>query len=157
MEHLKAIFIKFILFTAVLSIVYGFIYGVSFVYVLALSVWMTILTYIIGDLLILPRFGNLVATVVDFASLLIGFYLLGLFYLDPPFRYGVSSFLASLLIGVGEIFLHSYLVRNIYDNRREYRSKTTNEFRRKPAFQTEIAEETYPEVNTGLKDKEKKE
>lgn len=153
MRHFRAILYKFVMFTIVLSIILGFIYGVDFGDILTISALMTLAAYIIGDLFILPRFGNLAATLADFGLAFFGIWMLGGIYIEENIRLGVASFLSSVLITIGELFFHSYLVRNVLnenDSKQSTRSRQS-QYRPKPAYSTEIAEENYPEVNTKQK------
>ncbi|MBO1915294.1 DUF2512 family protein, partial [Microvirga sp. 3-52] len=56
MDSIRAIIIKFIMITAVIWIVFG-LYGFSFGDIIVSSVLLTGVSYIVGDRIILPRFG----------------------------------------------------------------------------------------------------
>lgn len=151
MKHLVALLVKFLMITAVLAIILGFVYGVDFGDILAISFWLTLAAYLIGDLFVLPRFGNLVATLADFGLAYFGTWLLGNMFIDEPIRLGVASFLSAVLITVGEIFFHSYLVRNVL-NEDQKRNRPTMRESQRPAFQTEVSDEIYPNVNRDKKE-----
>ena len=78
MDTLRAIVIKFIMITAVLWIVFG-LFGYSFGEVLVSSVLLTGVSYIVGDRIMLPRYGNVVATIADLALVFITLVLRQLF------------------------------------------------------------------------------
>ncbi len=149
MEHLRAILIKFVLVTAMLSIVLGFLYGVSFGDILTISIVLTIAAYLLGDMLVLPRSGNTMATLADFGLAYAITWLVGAAVIEEPIRLGVASFLSAVLISIGEVFFHRYLENNIIDDNE--RMETRKELR--PSYQTEMAEESFPELredrNTG--------
>ncbi|WP_062356818.1 YndM family protein [Bacillus kwashiorkori] len=146
MKHIRSLIYKFLLLTLVLLFILGFVYGVSIGDILAISFILTIAAYVLGDLSILPRFGNLAATVADFGLALFGVWVLGYTFIEEPIRLGVASFLSAILISVGEIFFHNYLINNVLFT-------TDNEQRkifREPNYQTEIAEEQFPDVDSYL-------
>lgn len=109
MKHLTALAIKFVMIAAVLLVVLWLLAGQRLIPVLVLSLVVTILAYVIGDLLILPTFGNVVATVADIviSSLTIwAARVIGISGLRPALW---AITLSALIIGVGEWFFHQYL------------------------------------------------
>src|SRR5690606_31237133 len=101
MRHVRAILYKFILTTAILLFTLGFLYGVSLADILTISALLTLGAYMIGDLLLLPNYGNIVATLADFGLVFFGVLLLGSVYIEESIRLGVASFLSALLLAVG--------------------------------------------------------
>ena len=115
MKHVYALIIKYIMVTVMLYIVLGLFYRVGFGDILFLSLIVTALIYLLGDLLVLPMGGNVMATVADFAIALVAVWLVGGFWLN----YGISivpALYAAILIGAGEWFFHKYLVGRIVEN-----------------------------------------
>ena len=139
MRHVRAILYKFILTTAILLFTLGFLYGVSLADILTISALLTLGAYMISDLLLLPNYGHIVATLADCGLVLFGVLLLGSVYIEESIRLGVASFLSALLLAVGEIFFHRYLTREVLfeQEEREYPRSRLN-------YQTEFAEEEYP-------------
>lgn len=117
MEHVKALIIKFIMCTAILLIVLGGFYGVSFADILILSVILTALAYVVGDLYILPRFENWGASIADFGLSLIGIWFLGSYLFEPNIPLATAAVLSALLITVGEYFFHKYVANNVLDGK----------------------------------------
>ncbi len=66
MKHIVALLIKYMAISAVLLIVLGIFWDVSVPRVLFISLVITGATYLIGDLFVLSKYGNTVATIVDF-------------------------------------------------------------------------------------------
>lgn len=141
MEHFRSLLYKFVFTTAILWLTLGFLYGVSFTDILTISALLSIGAYLIGDLFILPFFGNTAATLADFALVFLGVMLLGSVYIEEPIRFGVASFLSALFISVAEIFFHRYLTREGVVAEHEKRKKPTPRL----DYQTEFAEEDIPE------------
>lgn len=104
MEHLRSLVIKFVMITAMLAVVFGFLYGVSFGDILTISFILTITAYLVGDLLILPRFGNTAATIADFGLAYLGAWMIGAMIIEEPIRMGTASFLSAVLIAIGKSF-----------------------------------------------------
>lgn len=143
MKHIRALIIKFILITAVLLVTLGFLYGVDFGEILTISVILTITAYLIGDMVFLPRYGNIAATVADFGLAYLGTWLIGAMIIEEPIRLGVASFISALFIAIAEAFFHRYLTKSIIN---EGEKKDLDYLR--PSYQTEFAEELIPDVKS---------
>lgn len=115
MEHVKGLIVKFIMVTAVLYIVLGLFYGVSFGNVLWTSIILTILAYMVGDLLILPFAGNITATVADFGLAFLGVWLIGAYLYDPDISVLAAAFFSAIVIAVGEWFFHNYMKKQVLE------------------------------------------
>ncbi|PFJ17613.1 hypothetical protein COD67_17610 [Bacillus cereus] len=76
MKHIVALLIKYIAITAVLLIILGIFQGISIPRVLLISLFLTGATYLIGDLFILPKYRNPIATIADFGLSFFGVWLL---------------------------------------------------------------------------------
>src|SRR5690625_3534318 len=113
MEHVKALIIKFIMCTAALWIVLSLFYGVSFGYVVWISLVLTVLSYSVGDLLILPNAGNAVATLADFGLTFLVVWLMGAYLFDPATPAALSAFFSAILIAVGEWLFHNYMKKTV--------------------------------------------
>ncbi len=84
---------------------------------------MTGAAYLIGDLFILPKYGNMIATMADFGLSFFGTWLLTSLFtnLDATRNIGFSSFLAALIIGGIEVFFHIYMQKLVLRNDNELR------------------------------------
>ena len=65
MKHIVALLIKYTAITAVLLIMLSIFQGISIPRVLLISLFLRG-AYLIGDLFILPKYGNMIATMADF-------------------------------------------------------------------------------------------
>ena len=65
MKHIVALLIKYTAVTAVLLVILGIFQGISIPRVLLIS-FSDGAAYLIGDLFILPKYGNMIATMADF-------------------------------------------------------------------------------------------
>ncbi|WP_221567922.1 YndM family protein [Alkalihalobacillus sp. TS-13] len=143
MKHVKALLIKFVMVTAVLWVVLGLFYGVSFNDILGISTFLTLAAYIIGDLWILPRFGNAVATIADFGLAYLGVWLLGGGYIEENIPLGLASLYAAIGITIGEYFFHRYMENEILPDQ----GQPENEPVRQNNYVTEFSEEPNPDLN----------
>ena len=124
MKHIVALLIKYTAITAVLLIVLGIFQGISIPRVLLISLFLTGASYLIGDLFILPKYGNMIATMADLGLSFFGIWLLTSLFtnLDATRNIGLSSFLAALIIGGIEVFFHIYMKRLVLRNDDELRN-----------------------------------
>lgn len=112
MKHMTALVIKFVIVTVVSELILGIFTNLSIGEILLVSLTITVITYIIGDLLILSVFNNTVAAVGDAALCWLIIYLSN--YVWPIRSVSLLSALsAAVIIGIGEIFLHMYIEENI--------------------------------------------
>ncbi|WP_142398654.1 YndM family protein [Bacillus wiedmannii] len=111
MKHIVALLIKYTAITAVLLIILGIFQDISIPRVLLISLFLTGAAYLIGDLFVLPKYGNMIATIADFGLSFFGIWFLTylLTDLDSTRNIGFSSFVAALIIGLIEVFFHIYM------------------------------------------------
>jgi len=65
LKHIVALLIKYTAISAVLLMILGIFQGISIPRILFISLIITGSAYLIGDLFILPKYGNMVATIAD--------------------------------------------------------------------------------------------
>ncbi|MCU5319792.1 YndM family protein [Bacillus cereus] len=118
MKHIVALLIKYTAITAVLLIMLSIFQSISIPRVLLISLFLTGAAYLIGDLFILPKYGNAIATMADFGLGFFGTWLLTSLFtnLDATRNIGLSSFIAALIIGGTEVFFHIYMKRLVLRN-----------------------------------------
>ena len=137
MKHMKNLAIKFISILAVLFIILGIFYDMSFGNVLSISVVLTLASYLIGDLLILRRTNNTMATISDFALAFLVIWLMG-----ENLTYGDSLIMPALIAAAGialfETFFHKYVARQI---KRQMNNQNSS---RNLRYQTEASSELTP-------------
>lgn len=145
MKHLKALLIKFVATFVLLYIILGLMYEMTFGEVFLLSAVLGVAAYLIGDMLILPRTNNAIATIADF-----GLAWLIIYRFADAMTLDDNVFTASLLATVGvalfELFFHRYLATNTLPNR------GNNDAKRNLQYQTEISDELG---NTQVDNKDK--
>lgn len=113
-SHGWNLIIKLVLFTAVLSLVLLPMGNMTvdrpytFGGVLWLSIALTVLAYIIGDLWVLPAYGNSAAVVVDAVLVMVGLAILPALLGLPAITFG-RIIMAAVPLAVGEYFFHRHL------------------------------------------------
>ena len=104
-----ALLIKFVMTFLAAAVAFALVGTVTWSWVLIVSLAGTSINFLLGDLLILPSFGNIVAAVGDG---LLGAATAYVIALIIPTAVSASSLAAfGLLVAVGEYFFHKYLVR----------------------------------------------
>ncbi|MBB6450787.1 uncharacterized membrane protein YvlD (DUF360 family) [Geomicrobium halophilum] len=118
MNYTWPLIIKFIMMTVVLWIVLG-LFGASFVNILLISILLTLVSYMLGDLFILPNYGNLWATVADFGLAFIGVWALGSFFDQIGFW---AAFISAIVIAIGEAFFHWFMNQQVLEDEEPIRN-----------------------------------
>ncbi|KUH41992.1 hypothetical protein M2E15_2084 [Bacillus mycoides] len=127
MKHIVALLIKYTAISAVLLMILGIFQGISIPRILFISLIITGASYLIGDLFILPKYGNMVATIADLGLSFVGIWALTYLLADIELarNIGASAFFAALLIGVAEIFFHIYMKKVVLHGDEDSRESTT--------------------------------
>ncbi|SFD65523.1 Protein of unknown function [Bacillus sp. 491mf] len=110
MKQIVALLIKYTAISAVLLMILGIFQGISIPRILFLSLVITGGSYLIGDLFILPKYGNMVATIVDLGLNFVGIWILTYLVKDIVVarNIGASAFFCSFAYQCGRNIL-SYL------------------------------------------------
>lgn len=91
-----------------LYVILGLMYDMSFSNVFLISLVLGLASYVIGDLFLLPKTNNTIATLADFGLAFMIIWILG-----ESLTYGESLLLASLISAAGvavfEYFFHKYV------------------------------------------------
>jgi len=144
LDYVKALIIKFVMCLAVLWIVMGVFYGVRFGHIFTLSLIITPVAFILGDLYILRRFENWGATIADFFLVLAAVWFYSVNFTNIVFPFLTAAAISAVLISVGEIFFHRYVDSHILhvDDDTIDRERQMNIDNRN--LQTEFGEEIEP-------------
>jgi hypothetical protein len=118
MKHVTALLIKFVMIAIVLETVLYMSTELSFTSILYIAVAVTILAYIIGDLLILPATNNTVATVSDAVLALATIYMFNYLWNTRVISFR-NALISAAVIGVGEWFFHKYVSNNVLEKSKE--------------------------------------
>ncbi|MBC6972797.1 YndM family protein [Bacillus sp. Xin] len=126
MKHIVALLIKYTAISAVLLMILGISQDISLPRILLISLIITGSAYLIGDLFVLPKYGNMVATIADFGLSFLGIWLLTYLLTDNDYtgNIGAPSFWAALLISVIEVFFHIYIKKVVLHGDNDSREST---------------------------------
>ncbi|MFC3883922.1 YndM family protein [Bacillus songklensis] len=139
MKNTTVLLVKFISCIIAFAIGLDLFFDATIVDILSFSLVVTIISYILGDRIILPHFGNTTATVVDFLLTYMSVWIFGNILLDNYLQIAWGSILSAIVITAAEIFVHRYLLKRIPAGRTNERQQTS--FNRRLAYGTEFAEE----------------
>ncbi len=109
-ESATSIAIKLVMTFIVAAIAFYFLVRNPWSWILIVSIVVTAVNYLVGDRMLLPSYGNIVAAVGDGAMAGIVAYIMSL--LVTTFDTTIASLLTfGVLIAVGEYFFHQYLTK----------------------------------------------
>lgn len=115
-KHFNAMITKFFLIVSVFGILLPPAAGITTSTAVAAAVAVTLVSYVIADLMIFPRYGNRIAVAADVVlALLISSE--AAWVLEDAGITLVAMTLVALLIGLGEWYYHKYLARLIFKGR----------------------------------------
>ncbi|MBY7142645.1 YndM family protein [Virgibacillus sp. NKC19-3] len=138
MKHVTALGIKFLITATVIYSLLSIFDVASISEMFLVSLFITGGMYIIGDLILLPRFGNAIASMADFGLATIVVWLLSLVFIGPDFPVFTVSLFAGFFIAACEAVFHIYMQEKVLPS-------TTTEpaaFNASPAqMQVEFSEE----------------
>ncbi|MED4455683.1 DUF2512 family protein [Metabacillus fastidiosus] len=133
MNHVKALLIKLVMITLVLGIILTGIFNREFSDTLWISVILTILAYVLGDLLIFRKAGddsdhtkrNIIATLSDAILTFVVVYFMGqdIFVGDGDLIR--AALLSAIVVGLGEWFFHKYLDNNVFEEKPNHHRATS--------------------------------
>jgi uncharacterized BrkB/YihY/UPF0761 family membrane protein len=125
-EHIKAIIIKLVMITVVLGIILSGIFDGEFSDTLWISVILTVLAYVLGDLLIFRHAGddytkrNIIATLADAILTFAIVYFMGKDIFVGDNDLFSAALLSAVVIGIGEWFFHKYLNNHVFDEKHDH-------------------------------------
>ncbi|WNF22883.1 DUF2512 family protein [Mesobacillus jeotgali] len=111
MNHAKALLIKGIMTFAVLLLLLGSFASLGDILVITLV--LGAISYLAGDLFILPKTSNLTASLSDLALSFFVIWGLGLMLFEQTNGIVFAALFASVLIASGEWLFHSYMADRI--------------------------------------------
>src|SRR5699024_7027455 len=103
---------------------------------LAISLLTTVFSYLLGDMFVLRKFGNVAASLLDFVLAFASLWILGNIFVVSGFPVLMTSLLSAFFIACVEPFIHEYILHNFSDFNEEAEIEPRRE------VQTEFAEET---------------
>lgn len=148
MVHLKALGIKWLYTVAILFSLLAIFDNFTFGQVIILSLILTGISYVVGDLMILPAIGMVGAAIADFGlSFLIVWFMSGV-YIGQSGAIVLASLTAAYFFALCEGLFHAYMRERVLPRKQAAVIPFPN-----MNLQTEASEELYPEKKDTEKEK----
>lgn len=141
MDHLKVLGIKFIVISIIVFSLFGILFNASLINLFWISLLVTGISYLIGDLFVLRKYGNVVASIVDFPLAFLSLWALGNLFIDIGMPTALLSLAGAFFIALCEPLIHAYMQDKFSDNVHESSPSIGQ-------LQTEFAEETDAQTIT---------
>ncbi|MGD6801767.1 YndM family protein [Rossellomorea aquimaris] len=138
MKHLKVLIVKFAASLIVFWISLDLFFEATLVDIFSFSLLITVISYFVGDQLLLPRIGKMNAVITDFFLTYLVVWIFGGILFDSYLQVAWGSIISALLIAASEVFVHSFIIKNISSEIRNNRPSF------KQAFAYEFAEDQNP-------------
>lgn len=114
MEHVRALIIKVLMIGVITMLILSLFRGIRPLDSIYIAIVITLVAYVLGDLLILPAYGNLAASVSDGVIAFLITWLTPFVATNIPVTVG-SALGVGVLVGLGEWFFHKYVAREVLD------------------------------------------
>ncbi|GER66154.1 membrane protein [Weizmannia acidilactici] len=137
MRNAIVLLAKFITCIVAFAVALDLFFDATITDILSFSLLVTIVSYVVGELMLLPRIGNWKAVAVDFLLVYASVWIFGNVVLDNYMQIAWGSIIAAFIILVAEIFVHRYLLNDAESRGR----KGVHANRQSFAYGTEMAEE----------------
>ncbi|MFF5996609.1 YndM family protein [Lysinibacillus sp. KU-BSD001] len=144
---MTAFFVKFVMTMAVLWIVLGLFFSISFRDILITSIVLTAIGFV-GDVYLLPRTTNTLTAIADFGLAFFVVWIMGMYLFNETYLEGtvIAAFMVSLVVVVGEAFYHNYFRNQVIKNDEKHQ-----DYARNHNLQTEFAEEFDRDLDKDIK------
>ncbi|MDZ5712592.1 YndM family protein [Jeotgalibacillus haloalkalitolerans] len=142
MTHIKLFALKFIATLVILGIILGAGFDVAFGNVLWITIVLTAAAYIVGDLLILSKSSNMVATTADF---ILSFAVI--YFMTDALTIGDGVFIATTISAISltifEYFFHQSVARSL-DHEKAKNPSENQRTNSTTQLQVESSNELFP-------------
>jgi len=113
MKHVTALIIKFVMVAVILEVTFFILTNLNITEVLYLSALVTIVAYVLGDLIILPVSNNTIATIADMGLVVATIYFYNYLLRTTDIISFTDALVPAVIIGLGEWFFHRYVASSI--------------------------------------------
>ncbi|MBB6454633.1 type III secretory pathway component EscS [Salirhabdus euzebyi] len=155
MKHSLPLGIKFLIIAIVFFSIFAAFDNATVWNVLVVSALFVVIGYFVGDLIILKRFGNLMATLADFGLAFLVLFFYGTFLNEPTWAVGNAALFSAFFVAMAEALYHFYLQNRVFGEP-SYSDKDVH-IRSLPErkLRVETSEEVFPyDVKRKREDKE---
>ncbi|WP_194841335.1 DUF2512 family protein [Salinibacillus xinjiangensis] len=145
MRHIMAFGIKYLVITIAVLSVFSAFTNPTIIGMLGISALIVALGYFMGDLLILRKFGNLMATLADFGLAFLVLFFYGIALNIPTGQVGTAALFAAFFIAIAEGLFHFFMENRVfrdptYTDEDRYHVHQVSSSK----LQTETSDEVFP-------------
>ncbi|OIK09500.1 YndM family protein [Bacillus sp. MUM 13] len=138
MKNTAILAIKFLSCIIAFSVGLDLFFQASFLEIISFSLFAVTVSYIFGDLILLPRLGNKAALAFDFLITYFSVWVFGNIVLQNYLQIAWGSIISAVIVLGAEVFVHRHILRrsttgNVQDKKALYS--------RRLSYETEFAEE----------------
>jgi hypothetical protein len=141
MNHFMVLLLKFITCLVAFAVGLDLFFDATIVDIVSFSILVTIVSYVIGDRIILMRLGNSNALAIDFFLIYTMVWIFGSVLLESYVQIGWGSLLSAFLITGVEVIVHRILLKNS-----DMAVQQQSGFNPKMAYGMEMGEDQDPRV-----------
>jgi hypothetical protein len=142
MNNTLILLLKFVSTVIAFAIALDLFFDAAFADIVSFSLLVTIMSYMLGDRIILPRLGNRNALIADFFLVYAVVWVFGSVLLNSYLQIAWGSVIAAAIITLSEVFIHRYLLNRMEVSQEEKRSESAMNPRL--AYGMEAGEEKDP-------------
>jgi hypothetical protein len=139
MKHFNVLLLKFVAALIIFWVSLDLFFDATLTQIVAFSLLVTIVSYFLGDQVLLPRIGNRNSVVVDFFLTYLIVWVFGAVFFHNYLQVAWGSIISATLFAGSELFVHSYILKNVKPIAREKQKPTFNQ-----SFAFEFAKEEDP-------------
>ncbi|MBE3570556.1 MAG: YndM family protein [Bacillales bacterium] len=139
MKYATILLIKFITCVIAFAVGLDLFFDATYLDIFSFSLLITVMSYLIGDRIILPHFGNTSASIVDFLLTYTSVWIFGSILLDNYMQIAWGSIISAVLITIAEVFIHQFILNRFPDAQPNRRTKISSS--QKLAYNTEFSDD----------------
>ncbi|TXC90452.1 DUF2512 family protein [Metabacillus litoralis] len=106
MKHSTILIIKFITCVIAFGLGLDLFFEATIIDILSFSLFVTVTSYIVGELIILPQLGRRAAAVVDFLLTYLSVWIFGSILFESYLQIAWGSIISAVIVTGAEIFIH---------------------------------------------------
>jgi Protein of unknown function (DUF2512) len=153
MNHATILLIKFVTCIIAFGIGLDLFFDATIVDIVTFSLFVTIVSYVVGELVILPQLGKRAAAIADFLLTYLSVWIFGSFLFESYLQVAWGSIISAVIITGAEVFVHLFVGER--QNKTSFSGSRNPTLNSRLAFGTEMAEdENLKNVTNSLKRKE---
>lgn len=145
MNDVRLFTIKLVTSALIFAVSLDLFFDASFSDIVTFAALTTVISYFIGDKIILPRLGSRQAALVDFFTVYMIVWIFGNVLLHSYEQLAWGSITAAFLTGIAELIVHRFMnTENSIERQTASQQQQQQRLMPKLAFGTEFAEEQEP-------------